>query len=402
MQLATSHSIKRLKPYQIGYALCILVISFLIVYHVFATAPNPGHNFSDVGGGVAQGDILYGSATDTLSALAKNTSSTRYLSNTGTSNNPAWAQVDVDTGITGTVGPANGGTNLDTSASTGVPSISSGTWSVNSLLPLSLGGTNANITASNGGIFYSTASAAALLSGTATANKILYSGSSAAPSWSTPTFPVTASATSGTVIKSDGTNWIASTETYATPGTSGNVMTSNGTNWTSVAQPSIITTQTRSFNATGATTAKSVASLTAFNIGMFSIPEQITVNQMSFTVTAVTTAGTMKLCVYNTSGTKLIDVTTATIAAGTVSTTVSPAVTLPAGNYYIAHGCATTCSDTTSYFTSTAVASMNGASVPSGKLKYEGTGTMTSGTCNSSLPTITGAASSTIAARLDN
>ena len=107
MQLATSHSIKRLKPYQIGYALCILVISFLIVYHVFATAPNPGHNFSDVGGGVAQGDILYGSATDTLSALAKNTSSTRYLSNTGTSNNPAWAQVDVDTGITGKIGRAH-------------------------------------------------------------------------------------------------------------------------------------------------------------------------------------------------------------------------------------------------------------------------------------------------------
>lgn len=49
---------------------------------------------------------------------------------------------------------------------------------------------------------------------------------------STPTFP-NASATSGKIIKSDGTNWVASTETYAAPGTSGNVMTSNGTNWTS-------------------------------------------------------------------------------------------------------------------------------------------------------------------------
>src|SRR6185295_8942017 len=49
---------------------------------------------------------------------------------------------------------------------------------------------------------------------------------------STPTFP-NASATSGKVIKSDGTNWVASTETYAAPGTSGNVMTSDGTNWTS-------------------------------------------------------------------------------------------------------------------------------------------------------------------------
>src|SRR6185295_18778494 len=51
---------------------------------------------------------------------------------------------------------------------------------------------------------------------------------------STPTFP-NASATSGKVIKSDGTNWVASTETYAAPGTSGNVLTSDGTNWTSAA-----------------------------------------------------------------------------------------------------------------------------------------------------------------------
>lgn len=60
------------------------------------------------------------------------------------------------------------------------------------------------------------------------------SGASAAPVWSTPTFP-NASATSGKMIKSDGTNWVASTETYAAPGTSGNVMTSDGTNWTSSA-----------------------------------------------------------------------------------------------------------------------------------------------------------------------
>lgn len=39
---------------------------------------------------IVQGDIWYGSATNTMSALAKNTTNTRYLSNTGTSNNPAW------------------------------------------------------------------------------------------------------------------------------------------------------------------------------------------------------------------------------------------------------------------------------------------------------------------------
>jgi len=66
----------------------------------------------------------------------------------------------------------------------------------------------------------------------ATANKVLMSGASASPTWSTPTFP-NASATTLKIIKSDGTNWVASTETYAAPSTSGNIMISDGTNWTS-------------------------------------------------------------------------------------------------------------------------------------------------------------------------
>ncbi len=50
-------------------------------------------------------------------------------------------------------------------------------------LGLTRGGSNASLTASLGGIVYSTASAMAILSGTATANLPLLSGSSAAPSW---------------------------------------------------------------------------------------------------------------------------------------------------------------------------------------------------------------------------
>jgi hypothetical protein len=58
-------------------------------------------------------------------------------------------------------------------------------------IPLSLGGTGANLTASNGGIFYSTGSAGAIIAGTATAGQLLLSGSSATPSWSTSTYPAT-------------------------------------------------------------------------------------------------------------------------------------------------------------------------------------------------------------------
>ena len=57
-----------------------------------------------------QGNIVYASAANTYSLLAKNTSATRYLSNTGTSNNPAWAQVALATGVSGTLPVANGGT----------------------------------------------------------------------------------------------------------------------------------------------------------------------------------------------------------------------------------------------------------------------------------------------------
>jgi len=58
-------------------------------------------------------------------------------------------------------------------------------------LSLALGGTNAALTASNGGIVYSTASAFAVLAGTPTAGRILRSGASTVPSWSTTTYPAT-------------------------------------------------------------------------------------------------------------------------------------------------------------------------------------------------------------------
>lgn len=57
-----------------------------------------------------QGDTFFVSAPDTLSTLAKDTNATRYLSNTGTSNNPKWAQVDLTNGVTGILPAANGGT----------------------------------------------------------------------------------------------------------------------------------------------------------------------------------------------------------------------------------------------------------------------------------------------------
>jgi hypothetical protein len=78
-------------------------------------------------------------------------------------------------------------------------------------LGLSAGGTNASLTASNGGLVYSTASALAVLNGTATANQIPLSGANTAPSWSTATYPATS--TAGTILASAAANVVAATAT---------------------------------------------------------------------------------------------------------------------------------------------------------------------------------------------
>ena len=64
----------------------------------------------------AQGDVIYASGANTPARLAKNTSAQRVLDNSGTNNNPAWAQVSLTTGVTGTLPVANGGTNASSLA----------------------------------------------------------------------------------------------------------------------------------------------------------------------------------------------------------------------------------------------------------------------------------------------
>ena len=72
----------------------------------YISSDGTGHVFESQ----AQGDILYATSTTVLSRLAKDANSTRVLTNTGTSNNPAWAQVTLTSGVTGTLPIANGGT----------------------------------------------------------------------------------------------------------------------------------------------------------------------------------------------------------------------------------------------------------------------------------------------------
>lgn len=166
------------------------------------------------------GDIIYSSSANVLSKLAGNTTIVKqYLSQTGTgvvSAAPAWATIDGGD-ITGAALSKTDDTNvtmtLGGTPTTALLRAASMTLGWTGQLSLARGGTNANLTASNGGIFYSTATAAAILAGTATANQILMSGASSTPAWSTSTYPATATGT-GTLLRADGTNWSPTTTTY--------------------------------------------------------------------------------------------------------------------------------------------------------------------------------------------
>lgn len=140
------------------------------------------------------------------------------------------------TGATGTWGISISGTaaNVTTNANmTGdVTSVGNAT-TYNNVVPLAKGGLNANLTASNGGIFYSTATAGAVLSGTATANQLLLSGATGAPSWSTLTFPATTA--QGDILYGSATNVVSmlAKDTNATRYLS-NTGTSNAPAWAQV------------------------------------------------------------------------------------------------------------------------------------------------------------------------
>ena len=76
-----------------------------------------------------QGDIVIASGANSPIRLAKSTTSTQYLANTGTSNAPAWNEVALDTGVSGTLPVGNGGTG-QTSLTTGAILIGNSTSAV--------------------------------------------------------------------------------------------------------------------------------------------------------------------------------------------------------------------------------------------------------------------------------
>jgi hypothetical protein len=129
-------------------------------------------------------------------------------------------------------------------------------------LPLVNGGTAGSLTASNGGIVFSGASAMAILSGTATANQVLLSGASTAPIWSTTTYPATNAA--NTLLYASSANTMAALAT---------------------ANNSVLTT-----NSSGVPQLKAAGLQVSASCGNFSTTSTSLVNVTNLTVT-ITTLG---------------------------------------------------------------------------------------------------------------
>jgi hypothetical protein len=156
------------------------------------------------------------------------------------------------------------------------------------------------------------------------AGQIFQSNGAANPSFSTATYPSTATGT-GKILRADGTNWVASTATYPdTAGTSGNVLTSDGTNWSSSAAPAsglgyvlTIINDTTSGPASGATyffVNKSFTTTTASGTAMsrMTVPFAGTVTKV---YGAVTVAGTLGSTENGTLSLRLNDTTDTTISS---------------------------------------------------------------------------------------
>ena len=389
----------------------------------------------------------------------------------GASAAPTWSQVSLSAGVTGTLPATNGGTGqssyavgdllyADTTTSlarladiaTGNVLLSGGvttapawgkvslTTAISGILPLANGGTNANLTASNGGIFYSTASAGAILSGTATARQMLQSGAAGAPAWSTSTWPATTTAnqllyssstsvvgeittanssvlvTNGSGAPSWSTTLPAHTVTTSVTvpliiggsGTTGTILTLQTTSGTGTTDTIAFTGGTNG-GTTFATLAAAGLRLTsagslAFAVGRqggttgpaFSVDASTGSQTAGLKVTGAALNGTVAVAVTDTSGATNLTIdalSTGTIGIGTVSTgvvTITSGGTAPQGTG--AYVRATSPSLTTPALgvaTATSLA-INGATIGSNGLAVTGTVAISS-TMTSGIHTIAGA-----------
>ncbi len=355
----------------------VFIGSFLFYSIVFATTPNPGHSWAEVGDGTfqvsgpstmrtytfpdADSTILSSNSTVTVGEGGTGaTTLTGILKGNGTSAFSA---------VTAPSGTLVGDTDSQTLTNKTISKAS------NTLTGVAGSGANSDITS---------------LSALSTALTVGQGGTGLS------------TLTANNLLVGNGTSALS----FLAPGTSGNILQSNGTSWESAAAASVPEVET--FLTRNSLQGKALTNLANNGTNykrttMFSLPAKIVVNKISITATAVGTAGTIGICIYSADGsTLLIDEVTPTIsAAGSTTVTLASPVTLMPGNYYSATGCATTCNITLNSYTGSSLTGFT-STPPTGKLAYAGNTFNTVGLCDTPMPAISGAAVGGTIIRLDN
>lgn len=104
------------------------------------------------------------------------------------------------------------------------------TTSVSQILYSSSANVVGGLTTANGGVLItSNTGVPSILAGSGTSGQVLQAVSGAAPAWSTPTYPSTSGST-GVILRSDGTNYVATTNTFPNTATTGDILIATGTN----------------------------------------------------------------------------------------------------------------------------------------------------------------------------
>lgn len=183
---------------------------------------------------VTQHDVLVGAASNGITSVAPSATTGVALVSQGAAADPAFGTVVVAGGGTGATTLTGVVTGNGTSAFTASPVtqydvlVGGASNAISSVGPGSAG----QVLQSGGAAANPAYSTATYPSTSGTSGTLLQSNGTNFVN-STATYPSTAG-TSGTILQSNGTNWINSTPTYpTTAGTSGNVLTSDGTNWVS-------------------------------------------------------------------------------------------------------------------------------------------------------------------------
>jgi len=169
-----------------------------------------------------QGDIIYASATNTLSRLAGTATGNALISG-GVTGDPAWGKIGLTTHVSGTLPTANGGTNLTSFTSGGALYATSTSALTTGTLPITSGGTGQTTASAAfnalsplttlGDILYGGASGAGTRLGIGSTNQVL-TVIAGIPSWQTPAAGVTSiTGTANQVIASASTGAV----TLSTP-----------------------------------------------------------------------------------------------------------------------------------------------------------------------------------------